>query len=614
MVDEKALQEENERLKNYIEILENQVKASEITISDMQNSLSWKVTKPVRFLKAHCLPVGAAVDFLKDMKKQGFRQTIRENRLKKYHKKYRYSDEILPSEYKNQVEQMSSCTTAYSVFIRLQEENEAAFTRMINQIKKQTLVPKCIFIYGDKRKDNMAPDDSLPVFFVEEGELTAIAGKLKNIDQVICIDGFAFLSQNFLFEFEMERKKTNGDIVYCDDGIEYVSGEYDYRYKPDYAPHYLEVENYIGNVIGIKCNLFQTIIRENTEYFEKNRSFIYSILLNGSFQIQHIPELLYATLPVSEGRLKQEMAVRTLYWKAKGDNYLVEQGLYEGTSHIKRNSDETPLISILIPTCDHIDDLDKCITSIITKSTYQNYEIVVIENNSKENETFNYYKQLESNERIRVVTWQREFNYAAINNFGLHYTKGEYIVFLNNDMEVITPDWMEEMLFYASRREVGAVGAKLFFPDDTIQHAGVILGIRRLAGHGHRNFEGDADGYMHRLKTVQDYSIVTAACLMVARNKIDECFGFDENLAVDYNDVDFCMKLREKGYYNVFTPYARLYHYESKSRGENTSPEKIERNAREFFYFTTKWYHSIMAGDPFYNKHLTLEDDSFAIK
>lgn len=625
MEEQKALREENERLKNYIEILENQVKASECRIHEMNQSFSWKITKPVRLIKAHCTPVRFLVNFARSVKKQGFSATLQENKVKKYRKNHRYCAEILSSEFKKQRDAASEISTEYMVFIRLYEENPVMYKRMLNHIAKQSVLPKRIFVFSENISQELKSItvDGIGPIYVEKNHLNIVQESIKDENRVIYIDHYAFLTQDNIYQFEMEE--GDYEILYCDDAVEYESGHYDYRYKPDYAPHYLEAENYVGNVICMKGNDFKRMMNEGLHYLDREFSFGYHILLESNLSVGHIPEILCGILEASCEQQKREERSRISYWKNKGKKdvtdaekngavFLVEKGLCEGTSHIKERLDKEPLITIMIPTCDHIEDLDKCISSILQKSTYHNYEILVIENNSRQEETFAYYKQLESREKVRVITWEGSFNYSAINNYGLSFAKGEYVLLLNNDIEVIEPCWIQEMLFYARREEVGAVGAKLYFPDDTIQHAGVILGIRNLAGHGHRNYKRDADGYMHRLKVVQDYSIVTAACLMISVNKLKECGSFDEQLAVDYNDVDLCMKLRKLGYYNVFTPYAQLYHYESKSRGENRSPEQIERNGKEFFYFTTKWYQSIVKGDPFYNQHLTLEDDSFSFR
>ncbi len=239
----------------------------------------------------------------------------------------------------------------------------------------------------------------------------------------------------------------------------------------------------------------------------------------------------------------------------------------------------SPKISIIIANKDHVGDLKRCITSVIEKSTYENYEIIVVENNSTESETFAYYEELKENERIKVVTFEGVFNYSAVNNLGAANASGEYLLLLNNDTQVITVNWIEEMLMYAQREDVGAVGAKLYYADKTIQHAGVVLalGAHRTAGHSHYGQHRDNLGYMGRLCYAQNVSAVTGACLLVKKSLFDIVGGLDESFAVSLNDVDFCLKLRQRGYLNVFTPFAELYHFESVSRGLDDRGEKAER-------------------------------------
>ena len=266
-----------------------------------------------------------------------------------------------------------------------------------------------------------------------------------------------------------------------------------------------------------------------------------------------------------------------------------------------------PLVSILIPNKDHTEDLDLCIRSILEKSTWKNLEILVIENNSEKKETFGYYEQLTSRyENVRVLTYQGEFNYSAINNFGAKEARGEYFLLLNNDTEVITPDWLERMLGYCQREDVAIVGAKLFYPDDTVQHAGVVIGMGGFAGHILTGYGKNYTGYMGRLKAAQDISAVTGACLLVKREVFETLKGLDESFAVALNDVDFCLRARALGKLVVFDPDAQLYHYESKSRGLETTPEKKERFQREICRFQERYRELLEKGDPYYNPNLSL--------
>ena len=274
-------------------------------------------------------------------------------------------------------------------------------------------------------------------------------------------------------------------------------------------------------------------------------------------------------------------------------------------------------VSILIPTCDHIKDLELCVESIYDRTTYPDFELILIENNSKQPETFRAYERMEKEhpDNLHVVTWQgKGFNYSALNNFGETFATGEYLLLLNNDTEVITPNWLEEMVMYAQQKRVGCVGAKLLYPDDTVQHAGVGFGIGGVAGHLHKYFPAASDGYMGRLNYVQDVYGDTAACLLIRREIYDEMNGLDESYAVAFNDVDFCVRVREAGYTNVFTPFAQLYHYESKSRGTEDNPEKQKRFQGEVLRFQARWGDLLAAGDPCTNPNFDIQREDFTLK
>ena len=273
-------------------------------------------------------------------------------------------------------------------------------------------------------------------------------------------------------------------------------------------------------------------------------------------------------------------------------------------------------VSILIPTCDHIKDLELCVESIYDRTTYPDFELIIIENNSKQPETFRAYKRMEQEHaNLHVVTWQgKGFNYSALNNFGEKFATGEYLLLLNNDTEVITAAWLEEMVMYAQQKRVGCVGAKLLYPDDTIQHAGVGFGIGGVAGHLHKYYPASSDGYMGRLNYVQDVYADTAACLLIRKEIYDEVGGLDESYAVAFNDVDFCVRVRQAGYTNVFTPFAQLYHYESKSRGMEDNPEKQKRFQGEVLRFQARWGDLLAAGDPCTNPNFDIQREDFSLK
>ena len=273
-----------------------------------------------------------------------------------------------------------------------------------------------------------------------------------------------------------------------------------------------------------------------------------------------------------------------------------------------------PLVSIIIPNKDEKATLKKCIESIQKKSTYRNFEIIIVENNSKTVEIFDYYKEIDGRNGVHVVYWDREFNYSAINNFGASYAKGDYLVCLNNDMEIISADWIEELLGHCQRAGTGIAGARLYYPDDTIQHAGIIIGIGGIAGSVFVGQKRTHTGYMHREALQQDLSAVTAACMMVRRSLFEQLGGFTEQLAVAFNDVDFCLRAREIGYLVVYDPYVELYHYESKTRGAEDTQEKVRRFQTEIEYMRTRWISVLKNGDPYYNRNLSLKKWNYSLK
>ena len=275
-------------------------------------------------------------------------------------------------------------------------------------------------------------------------------------------------------------------------------------------------------------------------------------------------------------------------------------------------------MSILIPNMDHVEDLEKCLSSLYQKTQYKNFEVIVVENNSTQQATFKYYKALKNSKRYprcQVVRYQKQggFNFSAINNFGRQFAKGEYLLLLNNDVEVISPEWLTELVRQASRPGAAACGAMLYYPDDTVQHAGIITGLGGFAGHSHKYHKRGGSGYMFRLATVQDLSAVTAACLLVRTQVFDELGGLDEEYAVAFNDVDFCLRVREKGWRIVWSPYAQLYHHESKSRGlDEQDKAKKERFAQEQQRLTQRFGRAELLSDPYYNPSLTLDREDFS--
>lgn len=436
------------------------------------------------------------------------------------------------------------------------------------------------------------------------------------------------LTEDALYECAKAlERQPDTDLIYSDEDKVSMNGRryFEPHFKSDYNPDLLCSMNYFCHLVVVRRLLTEQtgLLREE---FDGAQDYDFVLrCVEHTDRIVHIPRVLYhwrahenstAENPQSKWYAFEAglRAIEAHYDRRKLPAQ-VEFGEYPGLYKTVWKWKEQPLVSILIPNKDHTQDLDKCIQSIEQKSEYRNYEFIIIENNSEDEETFAYYKKLEAeNEKAHVVYWDGGFNFSAINNFGAEHAKGEYLLLLNNDTEIIHPDCLWQLLGYCMREDVGAVGARLYYEDGSIQHAGVVLGFGGIAGHTFIGFPHDANGYFSRIICAQDYSAVTAACMMTKKSVYEQVGGLTEELVVAFNDIDYCMKVRALGKLVVYNPYAQLYHYESKSRGLEDSPEKQERYYREMKYFVTKWKECLDKGDPYYNPNLTLAKADFSLK
>lgn len=418
------------------------------------------------------------------------------------------------------------------------------------------------------------------------------------------------------------------ELIYSDeDKIDDTGRRFDPYFKPDWNPDLLLAQNFICHLTAYRTERLRSIggFREG---FEGSQD--YDLVLRYSetireAQIRHIPQVLYHRRAAGESTAVQvsakgdapKAALRAVqeHLSRKGIAASVEPApnaeIFQRVRY--RLPMPPPLVSILIPSRDGLDILRRCVDSIYAKTRYPKFEVIIVDNNSAEPGTLAYLKELTDRGRARVVRYPLPFNYSAINNFAVGKSKGEVLCLLNNDTEVISGDWLEEMVSQAVRPEIGAVGAKLYYPDDSIQHAGVVLGIGPGAGHSHRNFHRTSAGDHHRLLLVQNFSAVTAACMVLRRSVYEQVGGMDEeNLPIAYNDVALCLRLREAGYRNLWTPYAELYHHESKTRGHDDTPEKAQRARRESYYMQEIW-GNLLRNDPAYNPNLTLDREDFSL-
>ncbi len=434
-----------------------------------------------------------------------------------------------------------------------------------------------------------------------------------NSDYIIFLGKNIELASFALYDIVKTIEGHDGIVYYSDSDFKIDGKRQRPEFKPNFAIDTLLSKNYIGNMFAVKTNF----LKRHPEILENlNKDIYYDLLLRISEKTDefiHIPRVLYHWL---EDDKKIDIDVQKLilkqYLERNNIEYdKIEDGMYRGNYKIQYTIKGMPKVSLVVPNKDHIEDLEKLIKSV-EKSTYQNYEMVIVENNSEKKETFEYYEKIKKeNSKIRVEVFNiKYFNYSAIVNFGVEKASGKYVILLNNDIEILTPDWIEQMLMYTQRKDVGICGVKLYFPDKSIQHAGVTIGVRGLAGHRSREIKEEDFKEEDYINIVQDLSAVTAACFMVEKDLYEELLGFDEKLAVAFNDVDFCLKVRKKGLLIVYNPFAYGYHYESKSRGEDTENiEKQQRFEKEYELFVRRWSEVINRGDPYYNPNYRLDTD-----
>ncbi len=565
---------------------------------------------------------------------------------------------------KNQMKKKFSISPKISIVVPMYNTKEKFFKGLIDSVIAQSYPnwELCLADGSPKQNENFKKyyekDERIKYKFL--GENKGISGntneaiKMATGDFIALLDHDDLLAEYALYEVVYAINKfPNSEFLYSDeDKIDENDNRYDAYFKPDFAPDTLRCQNYICHFSIFKKELMQKLdgFKEDYDGAQDYDIFLRMSEITKPKNIFHIPKILYHWRVHSESTAKLNSHAKNYAFEAGkkviedhlkriGLEGTVSSGCIEGIYRIDYKVQGEPKVSIVIPNKDGKDILKVCIDSILKKSTYKNYEIVVVENNSENEEIFEYYKELLKIENIKIANYntgklieneeecsleyskknerkdlKHEFNYSAIINFGVKNSAGEYTVQLNNDTELITPNWLELMLGFCQREDVGAVGVKLYFPDETIQHAGIIVGIGGIAGNRFKSIPKSGHGYFAKESMIENLSAVTAACIMTPRKIYDEVGFMDEKLAVAFNDVDFCLKIREKGYLVVYNPFVEFWHYESKSRGQENTPAKIKRFQGEICRFEQRWPEILDSGDPYYNINLSLDTEVYNMK
>ena len=644
-----------ERLRSDLALSRSHEQQLEKTLSDVTNSTFWKLTWPMRYAVSksrqiwHTFPLFVFLHDLRAMGVEGVREQARARReyAVLFPSKTLRADRFAPVELL--VMQAShqpggEAGPKISIVVPLYNTPLNFLEELLDSVVNQTYRnwELCCVDAGQDTavgQHVQARAKAEPrIRYQKLTENEGIAGntnhgfELATGDYIALLDHDDILHPCALWYTAQAIVEQGADFVYTDEAT--FEGKVEnvvlYHFKPDFMLDNLRSNNYICHLTTFsKVLMEQAGGGERAEYNGSQDYDLFLRLTEKAQKIAHIPHALYYWRS-SPNSTASDISAKT---------YCIDAGIAALKAHYARCGvavDDVTLIpgtpgyyktdytmahpgrvSILIPTCDHIRDLETCVESIYARTTYPDFEILLIENNSKEEQTFRSYERMQKEhpDTLKVLTWQgKGFNYSALNNFGARYATGEYLLLLNNDTEVITPGWLEEMVMYAQQKRVGCVGAKLLYPDDTIQHAGVGFGIGGVAGHLHKYFPATSDGYMGRLNYVQDVYGDTAACLLIRKEIYDEVHGLDESYAVAFNDVDFCVRVREAGYTNVFTPFAQLYHYESKSRGMEDNPEKQKRFQGEVLRFQARWGDLLAKGDPCTNPNFDIQREDFSLK
>ncbi|WP_455527033.1 glycosyltransferase family 2 protein [Huintestinicola sp.] len=654
--NKKLLSEKNSAEKNKRE-LEHRISELSAALNDIQhsynaviNSHCWKMTYPLRAtLNAvkNFVLIRYFRKFCISLKRNGLKQTMHKVKKTLFPKSV-YQDVIAAavlseSDTQKQKNTVFDKNIKFSIIVPLYNTPVKFLNEMISSVIAQTYSNWELCLADGSSADHPEVEKAVNKFVQKDSRILykklpknlGISGNtnacldMASGDYIGLFDHDDILHPAALYEAMRAICEKKADFIYTDELVfrsPDINSVVAIHFKPDYGPDFIRGINFICHFSVFSKELLDKAGRFRSEFDGSQDHDMILRLTSKAENIVHIPKILYywRSHPNSvAGSIEAKTYAIDAGIRAVQTN-LDEQGIKAKVSRcetfptayrIKYDILSYDKVSIIIPNKNHLDDLALCINSILTKSTYPNFEIVIVDNGSDDPELFEYYDELKKNSRFVICSLDIPFNYSKLNNFAAKKASGKYFILLNNDIEIITPEWIEEMLMYVQRDDVGICGAKLYYPDNTIQHAGVIVGLGGVAGHCFGGFNRNDNGYLCHLVCAQELSAVTAACLMIKASVFEEVTGLDEdNFKVAYNDVDLCLKVREKGLLVVWTPYAEAYHYESKSRGYEDTPEKQKRFIAEQNYFKTKWADFLKKGDPYYNPNLTVDRGDYTVK
>ena len=629
-----------------LERANREIENTRFALNLVVTSKSWKLTQPLRSTKQFFMLGKKAVryyktfglrQFFKKLKAKATNQDL-EQMAPNHQSGYRYIEPVLNKEVLKEIKRFQF-KPLISIIMPVYNVETKWLDIAIKSVERQWYKnwELCIADDASTNKETLDYLKSLSnpkikvKFLTENKGISGASNAALDLalgDYIALMDNDDEITSNALYEVVKALNQSDANIIYSDeDKIDGEGNHSSSHFKSDWNPDLFYSQNYVSHLGVYKTGIIKKIggFRIGVEGAQDQDLLLRCLPHVKHYEIIHIPKVLYhwrmiegsTALTSGEKSYTTDAGIKALsdYFKENGPaGITVEKGMLPNTYKVNWPIPKPePLVSLLIPTRDRKQLTQVAVESILKKTIYQNYEIIILDNGSEEKETLDWFEKIQKQDRrVKVLRYDHPFNYSAINNYGVEHSNGSIIGLINNDIEVISPDWLSEMVSHASRQDIGCVGAKLYYSNNLIQHAGVIMGIGGVAGHSHKMFDRNHDGHFSRLKLVQNYSAVTGACLLVRRELYNMVTGLNSiNLKVAFNDIDLCLKINEEGYRTLWTPYSEMYHHESASRGDDSvEKENLDRLNAESSYMYCKW-GEVIENDPYYNLNLTRDDESF---